>query len=253
MAKESNIALDYQRRRNEAGVSVIERPQYYIDMTRPAALLAIQRNYDVRREAVHLATTTPGYGHQEIQEFRSRPGRCFYRGSSEITQALSEEAEMQELQALSVLEISTDHWLSESVAAVTNRTREGRSLSTDDTNTDWVFLWLHDGLCVKDDAPNTISAGRSVGGTILDLENQYCTIQEMTNRPLARRHALDGLQGLSGFGNNTPQDEISRCSLAATILNVLDRRFGIENSPKLVLLKINDALRSRIGRSDLCW
>lgn len=191
MAKGFDIALEYQRRRNEAGVSVIERPHYYIDITRPAALLAIQRNYDVRREAVHLATTTYGYGNQEIQEFRSRPGRCFYRGSSEITQALSEEAEIQELQALSVLEISTDHWLSESVAIVTNRTREGRSLSTDDTNKDWAFLWLHDGLFVKEDAANTISAGRSVGGTILDLENQYYAIQEMTSRPLARRHALD--------------------------------------------------------------
>jgi len=183
MAKGSNLALEYQRRGNEAGVSVIERPQYYIDMTKPAALLAIQRNYDVRREAVHLATTTSGYGHQEIQEFRSRPGRCFHRGSSEITQALSEEAEIQELQALSVLEISADHWLSDSVAIVTNRTREGHSLSTDDTNTDWAFLWLHDGLCAKDDAANTISAGRSVGGTILDLENQYYTIQEMAKRP----------------------------------------------------------------------
>jgi hypothetical protein len=70
MAKWSNLALEYQRRRNEAGVSVIERPQYYIDITRPAALLAIQRNYDVRREAVHLGTTIYGYGHQEIQEFR---------------------------------------------------------------------------------------------------------------------------------------------------------------------------------------
>jgi hypothetical protein len=169
MAKGSNLALEHQRRGNEAGVSVIEQPQYYIDMTRPAALLAIQRNYDVRREPVHLAATTSGYGHQEIQEFRSRPGRCFHRGSSEITQALSEEAEIQELQALSVLEVSADHWLSESVATVTNRIREGRSLSTDDTNTDWAFLWLHDGLCVKDDAANTISAGRSVGGTILDL------------------------------------------------------------------------------------
>jgi hypothetical protein len=191
MADGSDIALEYQRRRSRIGRSIIERPQYYIDITRPMALLTIQRKYDVRREAVHLASTKSGRIHQEIQEFRSWPGRCLYRGSSEITEEMSEKAEIQELQALDILGVSTDHWLSENVAIVTNRTREGRSLLPNDTNMDWAFMWQHDGLCGKENSSDTIMLGQSVGREILNIEDEYFRLQEMANRPRHLKHPLN--------------------------------------------------------------
>jgi hypothetical protein len=52
---------------------IIERPGFYIDVTRPQAMLKIQRKYDVGREAAHL--NSDKYTYNQVETYRSVPGR----------------------------------------------------------------------------------------------------------------------------------------------------------------------------------
>lgn len=151
---------------------IMERPEYEIDVTLPKAILDIQRKYDVNREAAHL--NSDKYAYNQVETYRSVPGRCYYESSRYTEKAFTQLHEVAELKALKINELSKEPWIPENVSKITRRTGEGRALEKPLAYTDWGFLiWDEGGEDVKELIPAPKRDGDVVEQAIVDLEEQY--------------------------------------------------------------------------------
>lgn len=106
--------------RAKENLSVMQRPQFYTDVTRPQPILDIQRKYDVEREARHLATTI--YSYNDVQRLLTLPCCRFYEYDNDVSRHILEEpsinriSETAEIEKLMLMDkgedlITKDAWL----------------------------------------------------------------------------------------------------------------------------------------------
>ncbi|CAL3971245.1 unnamed protein product [Diplocarpon coronariae] len=115
----------YIKVRVEAGLPIF-RPTYTMDVTEPEARLSIQMEYDVRREALHIASLCVTV--EQMAKYRSDGGRTYFWASPLMPATLKVEAELKILAHFGDAVTDARAWLPAEVAELLDMSRDTRPL-----------------------------------------------------------------------------------------------------------------------------
>jgi hypothetical protein len=125
------MAKAYREERSLLGVR--ERPRYNIDPTLPEAILKIQAEFDIKREARHLCSTL--YDDAEIEIHRNVAGCCTFNNCKHITDGISHQRKKERINDLDDATLEEGSWVTERIATLAGVSRHGRPL----VDFDWAF------------------------------------------------------------------------------------------------------------------
>jgi hypothetical protein len=121
------VANHYQVSNKASGKPIFERPIFHIDVMIPAAVLDVQKAFDVAREARHLSSGI--YTAIGIQLLRKPLSTSPYHGSLHMTEEISIAEEDKEKQKAMDIDEESE-WLTKVLADMVDRNTNGPRYSS---------------------------------------------------------------------------------------------------------------------------